>query len=274
MQHQKKTGSWFTMRRRLAIIVFGTSTKAGKLFDILLLWLILASVILTMLDSIASFHQEYTATLLFIEWSFTILFTLEYLLRIWISRSPLNYILSFWGIIDLLAFSPTYIGMLFTDIHFLLIIRILRLLRIFRILKLTRYTHEARLLINALKGSSKKIIVFFAAVTTIVVIMGTLMYVVEGETNGFKSIPESIYWAVVTITTVGYGDITPQTFIGKLLSSLSMMMGYAIIAIPTGIMTVEIIKTSKTQDIKMHCPHCATTVSPSDIYCKQCGQKL
>lgn len=259
------------LRKRIGIIIFGTDTRAGRLFDVLLLWIILASIITIMVESVSDYQVLYPNLLVALEWCFTILFTIEYFVRIWVSRRPLRYIFSFWGIIDLLAFIPTYVSILLVGMHYLLIIRILRLLRIFRILKLTRFMLEAGSLTQALKASTRKIIVFLFFVMTIVTIMGTLMYVVEGETNGFNSIPDSIYWAIVTVTTVGYGDITPQTFIGKLISSISMIIGYSIIAIPTGIVTVEISKANLNKDKQLVCNSCGKPKDDEDKFCRHCG---
>ncbi|MFC2131357.1 ion transporter [Bacteroidota bacterium] len=261
------------IREVIGNIIFGTDTRAGRLFDVVLLWVILASVLTVMAESVTGYQATHAKLLIVLEWIFTVLFTIEYIMRIWVSRHPKKYIFSFWGIIDLLAFIPTYVSILLTGVHYLLIIRILRLLRIFRILKLTRYTLEAGVLSKAIRSSARKIIVFLSIVLTTVTIMGTLMYVAEGESNGFSSIPESIYWAIVTITTVGYGDITPQTLIGKIISSISMIIGYSIIAIPTGIVTVEMTKANLSKQITLDCHKCGRQIHKDDIFCRFCGSE-
>lgn len=260
------------LRQKLRMVIFGTDTKPGKLFDIVLLWVILASMLAVMLDSVPSIQVHYPNAFLIAEWIFTILFLIEYILRIWVAKRPVKYVTSFWGVIDLLSFLPTFISLVLVGVHYLVIIRALRLLRIFRVLKLTRFMNESVKLAGAIRASFRKIIIFLAFVSILVIIMGTLMYVVEGETNGFKSIPESIYWAIVTITTVGYGDITPHTIMGKIISSLSMLIGYAIIAIPTGIVTVEIAKADNNRNIL--CYKCGEKVSDEDNFCKNCGNGL
>lgn len=262
------------IKEQLDLIIFGTDTRLGRLFDIILLWVILASVLTVLIESVKTLHLPNRLLFDILEWVFTILFTLEYLVRIWVSRRRWRYIFSFWGIIDFLSICPTYITLLFTGFHYLIAVRLLRLMRVFRILKLTRYTQAAEILFMALRASKQKIIVFLTFVSITVVIMGTLMYVVEGENNGYKSIPESIYWAIVTITTVGYGDITPKTLLGKFFSSLSMIIGYAIIAIPTGIVSVEISRASKQEKARHKCPQCHETIELDDRYCRHCGKKL
>jgi voltage-gated potassium channel len=211
------------------------------------------------------------------EWFFTLVFTLEYILRVITSPRPWKYMISFYGIIDLLAILPTYLGLIFDQTTFLLTIRALRLLRMFRVLKLGRYIKEAAVLVHALQLSIHKIIVFFGAVLALVLILGSILYLVEGEENGFTSIPQSIYWAIVTITTVGYGDIAPATVLGKILASVAMLTGYSIIAVPTGIITVEIGKAAKKgQDIKkVECTRCGHTKHDGDArFCKICGTRL
>ncbi|GET32930.1 ion transporter [Prolixibacter bellariivorans] len=256
-------------------IIFGTETPAGRAFDVVLLWAILLSVLTVVLESVKSVRVAYPGTFQFLEWFFTILFTAEYILRI--LTHPRKYITSFFGIIDLLAVLPTYAGLFFLRSHFLLTVRAFRLLRIFRILKLGRYMHESQVLISALKKSMYKIIVFFGVVLTLVLFLGTLMYLVEGERNGFTSIPQSIYWAIVTITTVGYGDIAPATVLGKFISSVAMLIGYSIIAVPTGIITVEIsdaVKSSQQQK-QLTCPSCDYREPDKEArFCKKCGTKL
>ncbi len=262
------------IRDKLHEIIFGTETKAGRQFDLILLWLILISVLIVMLESINPFREAYPELFYFAEWTLTIIFTLEYILRIYVNRKPLKYIFSFWGVIDLIAIAPTYLSLIALGANSLLIIRVVRLLRVFRILKLGRYLGEAEVLAKALKASYHKIAIFFGVVLTVVTIMGTLMYLFEGGSNGFESIPQSIYWAIVTITTVGFGDIVPTTALGKILSSFVMIIGYAIIAVPTGIVTVELGKAS-TSSKKLKCSNCDFEEQDTAAkYCKMCGERL
>ncbi|WP_419655851.1 ion transport protein [Desulfosarcina variabilis str. Montpellier] len=262
---------------RLALheVIFEADTPAGKGFDVILIISILASVIAVMLDSIANVRFAYGGLLYRIEWFFTLLFTIEYLMRIVCVGRPLHYAISFYGIVDLLAIIPTYLSLILPGSQFLLVIRILRILRIFRILKLVPYLKEAHLLLKALKASGRKIAVFLYTVLTLVVIFGSLMYVIEGEINGFTSIPRSIYWAIVTLTTVGYGDISPQTNIGQSVASIVMILGYAIIAVPTGIVTVEMSHSFNTPISTQACPECSAEGHDTDArYCKFCGAAL
>jgi voltage-gated potassium channel len=259
-----------TTREKLYHIVFGTDTKAGRRFDVVLLWVILGSVAAVMLESVPTFSKEYKDAFFIIEWIFTIFFTIEFFLRLWISPQPIRYVFSFWGIIDLLSILPTYLSLILAGYHYLLIVRVFRLLRVFRVLKLVRFNTEAQSLLSALKQSRYKISIFLLAVLAIVTLMGTVMYVVEGGEKGFTSIPQSIYWAIVTVTTVGYGDMVPSTVLGKFLSSVAMIIGYAIIAVPTGIVTGEIIRGSN--DTK--CPHCGHPNTPEAKYCNNCGAEL
>jgi voltage-gated potassium channel len=263
--------SWKT---KLYHIIFDTDTKLGRAFDILLLWSIILSVFIVMLESVESINEYAPKAFLTIEWFFTVIFTIEYVLRILSHPKPSKYVFSFWGIVDLLAFLPTYIGLLLGGTHYLLTIRTIRLLRVFRILKLGKYLEEAQVLIRALRTSSYKIIVFFGAVLSIVIVMGTLMYLVEGPESGFDSIPHGIYWAIVTLTTVGFGDIVPTTVLGKIISSLMMITGYAIIAVPTGIITVEIGK-QRPGKLPRTCSQCnSVDHDPDADFCKKCGNKL
>ncbi|MCD4696356.1 MAG: ion transporter [Bacteroidales bacterium] len=260
-------------RTRLHETIFEADTPSGRTFDIALFILIVLSVIVVLLDSVGSIHSRFGEILLIAEWFFTILFTAEYLLRIFASLHPSKYIFSFYGIIDLLAILPTYLSLVLAGTQFLLVIRMLRLLRVFRVLKLARYVTASRTLGFALRSSRHKIVVFLEVVLTLVVVMGSLMYLVEGEENGFTSIPRSIYWAIVTLTTVGYGDIAPQTVLGQALASVIMIIGYAIIAVPTGIISVEMAKATQTNT--QDCRNCHCNDHDDDaVYCKKCGNKL
>ena len=265
---------------KLEEVIFGTETRAGKFFDVLLLWIIVGSIIVVMLESVREIREQYGAVLDFFEWSFTIFFSLEYLLRLLISRKPVAYATSFYGVIDLLATLPTYIALFFAGGSYLVVIRAIRLLRVFRILKLTRQVSEAQSLVRALISSRHKIFVFLGGVITLVIIMGTMMYLIEGGENGFTSIPRSIYWAVVTITTVGYGDIAPHTVVGQAFAAILMLLGYAIIAVPTGIVTAEIAGEVLQREIQLRKEHkschvCDTDDHDSnDKFCKHCGTKL
>jgi voltage-gated potassium channel len=255
--------------------VFESDTFAGKAFDLGVLLCIGASVLIVVLDSIPQLHAEYGEVLALLEWGFTVLFTIEYGLRLVSIGHPRRYAISFFGIVDLLSILPSYLSLLVPGTHYLLVIRILRLLRIFRVLKLAEYLHESGMLGRALWASRRKISVFLLTVLTLVVIIGTLMYVVEGEENGFTDIPTSIYWAVVTLTTVGYGDLAPQTAFGKALASIAMLLGYGIIAVPTGIVTLELTRTATAVVSGQSCPVCGTEGHDADaIYCKSSGSKL
>jgi voltage-gated potassium channel len=260
-----------TLRKKLFIIVFGTNTKHGKQFDIVLLWLILFSIAVVMLESIPELGIAYKDYFFVLEWLFTILFSIEFLLRLFISPKPLKYIFSFWGLIDFLSVLPTYLTLFIAGYQYLTVVRIFRLLRVFRILKLARFNSEAGILISALRGSFYKISIFLLAVISTVVLLGTIMYVVEGGEEGFTSIPQSIYWAIVTVTTVGYGDMVPHTVFGKFISSIAMIIGYGIIAVPTGIVTAEIAKTVYE---KINCPVCNIENDPNAKYCHSCGEKM
>ena len=262
-------------RSALHEVVFEAETTAGKAFDVGLIWAILLSVIAVLLESVKSVRAAYGDILIVVEWVFTILFSIEYVLRLLSVRKPLRYALSFFGLVDLLAVAPTYLSLLFPGTQYLLTIRILRLLRIFRIFKLAEYVSEGQVITNALQASRRKISVFLVAVLSLVVIIGSLMYVIEGESNGFTDIPTSIYWAIVTMTTVGYGDLSPQTPLGKTLASLVMIAGYAIIAVPTGIVTVEISQANRKRITTQACPVCSAQGHDFDaVHCKYCGAHL
>lgn len=256
-------------------IIFEADTKADRLFDIFLILAILLSVISVMLESIPTIRKAFGYELYLFEWLFTILFTVEYIFRIISVGRPFKYVLSFFGIIDFLAIIPTYLSLFFPGAHMLSVVRILRVLRVFRVLKLVKYLGEAQLLLKALKASRRKVTVFFLTVVTLVIIFGSIMYLVEGDESGFVSIPYSIYWAIVTLTTVGYGDITPQTDLGKMISALVMILGYSIIAVPTGIITAEITQSVKREVTTQSCPQCSLEGHDKDArYCKYCGSGL
>lgn len=262
-------------RSRLYEIIFGTVTPAGKGFDVLLIWSIIFSVVIVILESVQSIRSVYGDLLYGLEWFFTILFTIEYILRLISVKRRLGYATSFFGVVDLLSILPTYLSIFFPGSQSLLTIRTLRLLRIFRVFKLTHYTREARIIMGALRASGRKIGVFISAVLVIVVIVGSVMYVIEGEKSGFADIPTSIYWAIVTLTTVGYGDISPQTPVGKALASFLMIMGYGIIAVPTGIVTVGLTQSVREEASVRECPGCSTKGHASDAgFCRCCGEKL
>lgn len=258
-------------KQKLNQIVFNSDTKTGQRFDILLLWSILISILVAILDSLPTLGENLKLTFYILEWLLTIIFTIEYILRIVVSKKPASYIFSFWGAVDFLAVFPTYVSLFIVGYHYLIVVRMLRLMRVFRILRLVRFYSEAILLLQALKASFYKISIFFATVLTTVVLLGTIMYVIEGEKNGFSSIPQGIYWAIITITTVGYGDIVPVTVLGKMISSIAMIIGYAIIAVPTGIVTVEM---ARANEIKTICPNCNAKNDTDATFCKKCGIKL
>lgn len=264
------------LRRKLHEIIFEADTKEGKAFDVVLLILIAISVISVMLESIAGVRAAYGPLLRTIEWGVTVLFTIEYVLRLSCVGRPLAYAVSFFGLVDLAAILPTYLSLFVGGAQSLLVIRALRLLRVFRVLKLVHFMVEAQVLRRALQASRRKILVFLGSVSTLVLIVGALMYLIEGEESGFTSIPQSIYWAIVTLTTVGYGDIAPITVLGKVLASLVMIIGYAIIAVPTGIVTVELNRASKASQVSTQaCPVCSAEGHDFDAeYCKYCGSKL
>ncbi|MDW7731974.1 MAG: ion transporter [Methanolobus sp.] len=266
-------------RAALYDIIFEADTPAGKYFDILLIVSILLSVLVVMLDSISSMRIAYGRLLYNLEWFFTILFTIEYLLRLTCVRDRAKYAFSPLGIIDLVSIIPTYLSLFLPGSQFLLVIRVLRVLRVFRVLKLVHYVNEAEMLTKALRASKRKITVFLFTVLTLVVILGSLMYLIEGEENGFTSIPTSIFWAIVTLTTVGFGDIVPQTPLGRALASVIMILGYSIIAVPTGIVTSEIsfasIEERKKRGPERTCAQCDNPDNDMDaLFCKHCGTRL
>ncbi len=269
----QKHSSWQT---KLQQVIYETNTTAGKAFDISLLVVIVASIITVMLDSIESLHKAHGQLFNVLEWSFTILFTIEYILRLICIKKPLLYVTSFLGIIDLLAIIPSYLSIFYVGAQSLLVFRALRLLRIFRIFKLTHFLTEMQFLGTAVKGSLKKISIFMLVVLALVIILGSIMYLIEGRKNGFDSIPESVYWAIVTITTVGYGDISPVTPLGKFVASFIMFIGYGIIAVPTGIVTTEMALAVRRKEHHTEtCPACGREGHDRDAnHCKYCGEKL
>ena len=270
----EKTSSTAKWRKDLYIIIFEADTYWGKAFDVVLLISILLSIIIVMLESVPQLNQ-YGELFYIFEWIFTILFTLEYIARLIVIKRPHQYAFSFFGIVDLLSIIPTYLALFVAGFHSLMVIRSLRLLRVFRIFKLMRFLGEASQLNKALQASKAKIIVFIGAVSILVVILGTLMYMVEGGKNGFTSIPRSIYWAIVTLTTVGYGDIAPQTVIGQTIASMVMILGYGIIAVPTGIVTSEMASQKKETTNTKACSSCSREGHDDDAkHCKYCGELL
>lgn len=268
-------------RRRWFDIIYRHDTPPSKSFDLLLIVAIVASVIVVMLDSDPWLHVDHARVLYAIEWGFTLMFTVEYVMRLVVVRRPLRYALSWWGIIDLLSILPTYLSVLFPGSQTLLVVRILRMLRLFRILKLTHYVEESGLLMRALWGGRRKILLFTVTLLTIAMIFGALMYVIEGPENGFVTIPTGMYWAVVSMATVGYGDIVPHTPLGRLVASALILIGYSIIAVPTGIFTVELTRAMRegipdaSGPDKRGCPECGLEGHDADaLHCRHCGAPL
>lgn len=262
------------LKKQLHDIIFEADTKAGKLFDIILLVTISISVVIVMLNSVYSLHVKYGDLFLFFEWVITIIFTVEYFLRIYSVKKPRKYIFSFYGIIDVLSILPTYLSLIVAGTHFLIVIRMLRLMRVFRVLKLVRYVNASNTLLIAFVNSRRKIVVFLEVVLIIVVITGSFMYLVEGPESGFTSIPTAIYWSIVTVTTVGYGDIAPQTVLGQIIASMLMIVGFAIIAIPTSIIGSELVKMRSHQNTQI-CRNCQFAMHDDDAkFCKKCGEEL
>ena len=263
------------LKHQLYVIIFGTHTKAGKIFDIALIIAIFTSLIVLVLSSIPSFDAKWREEFKLIEYGFTALFTIEYLTRLYCSPKPSAYAKSFYGIIDLVAILPTYLVILFPSASLVGVVRALRVMRIFRILKLVRYLQDSNLLLRSLLGARRKIIIFFSTVAILVTILGSFIYIIEGPENGFTSIPQSIYWAIVTITTVGYGDVVPQTALGKGLAALTMLLGYSILAVPTGIITAELHQEMSAHRALVKCPNCSLAGHESDaLFCKHCGSEL
>jgi voltage-gated potassium channel len=275
MNEQQDKPERSTIKTKLHEIIFEADTPAGKAFDIGLIFTILLSVLVVKLESVADIRQHYGPALWTLEWSFTIAFTLEYLLRLSCVDKPRRYAGSFYGVVDVLAILPTYVSLLFPGTHSLLVIRTTRILRVFRVFKLVQYWSEARTLARALRASHRKIVVFLYVVMILVIIIGAFMYLIEGEQHGFTSIPRSIYWAIVTLTTVGYGDIAPATALGQTLAAMVMILGYGIIAVPTGIVTAELARDAYKPFSTQACPACSAEGHDADaVYCKYCGAKL
>ena len=269
----KPVAGW---RLRLYTIIFEADTRAGRLFDLTLIGAILASLVVVVLDSIASVHARHADLLSILEWGFTLLFTAEYLARLACVRRPTHYARSFYGVVDLLAILPTYLAVLMPPLQALIDVRVLRLLRVFRVLKLTEYLHEYGALGRALIASRRKIFVFLSFVLLVVMVMGTLMYVVEGPANGFTSIPMSVYWAITTMTTVGFGDITPKTDLGRAIASVMMLIGWGTLAVPTGIVSAEFTaQRFGREPTTRTCHECLTEGHlPSAKFCRDCGAAL
>ncbi|WP_144208979.1 ion transporter [Shewanella donghaensis] len=277
MTLEEKQDSAFKKQTRT--IIFGTETRLGKWFDIVLIVCILLSVLLISIDTIESIHAEYGRAIYYAEWCFTWLFTIEYLLRVYSSLNRLSYMRSFYGVVDLLAILPSFLALLIPGANVALAFRILRLFRIFRVLKLLRYLSEGNLLLKAMVQSRRKVFIFFFSVSLIIMALSVVMYVVEGPNNGFTSIPKSMYWTIVTITTVGYGDITPQTNLGQAIASLTMLIGYSIIAIPTGILTAEISHEMVAErDLSRNLIKCSNCGGRGHVlqaqYCHHCGSQF
>lgn len=264
-----------SLKDKIHIIIEGTDTPAGKLFDVLILMAIITSVLVVMLDSVLYLRLQYGKLFFIAEWFFTILFTIEYALRLYSAPNRRRYVTSFFGLVDFLALLPTYLSLFFVGTHYLLVVRILRILRIFRVFRLKSYMQQAGFLAAAFKTSQHKITVFFLSLLLLVTIFGSVLYVVEGPENGFTSIPLSIYWAVVTLTTVGYGDISPKTPIGQAIASMVMITGYAIIAVPTGVFTAELTRTMRPQLQPVTCSNCGKFGHATNAkFCDRCGHDL
>lgn len=265
-----------SLREQLYRTLFFTDTRAGRRFDHWLLLCILTSLVVVILDSIEEIHLSYGAWLLGLEWGFTAIFAIEYVLRLYSSPKPLRYAFSFFGLIDLLAILPVFVSLFYVEAQYLLIVRVLRLIRVFRVLKLSPYMRQANFLLTAMRGSQQKITVFFVCIATLVTVFGALMYVIEGPQHGFTSIPKGIYWAIVTLTTVGFGDLVPKTALGQALASLVMITGYSVIAVPTGIFGAELAKAMRSGERHKHgCPSCAKPEhDPAAAFCDRCGSPL
>jgi len=265
------------LREQLWRIIFLSDTPAGRGFDVALLWVIAASVLVVMLESVDSLRTRYETIFQAAEWGFTLLFTIEYALRLWVVRRPWRYARSFFGVVDLLAFLPTYLELLLVGSHYLMILRVLRMLRMFRVLKMAHHIGEAGVLLNALRASRAKIFVFLFSVLALVCVEGTVMYLLEHSVNaGFRNIPQAIYWAIVTITTVGYGDVAPVTVLGKMMASVIMLTGFAILAVPTGVVTAELGREmARSRQAQIRCRECGWGEHEQRaVFCQQCGTRL
>ncbi len=272
-EHEPAPEGWPAWRTTLYVVIFGHETPAGKAFDLALIVSITLSVLAVMLDSVGPIRQAYGPALYRLEWFFTILFTVEYILRLACAPRPLRYARSFFGLVDLASILPTYLSLIMPGTQYFQVIRVLRVLRVYRVLKLVEYIGEADILMVAIRNSRRKLSIFIAAVLALAVIFGAAMYLVEGRTHGFTSIPQSIYWTIVTITTVGYGDISPATPFGQALASVIMLLGYAIVAVPTGIVTVEL--TRGRGQAPGRCPGCGLASHDADaVFCKRCGVRV
>lgn len=276
MEEKEIQSAYKRYQHQVHEIIFEADTPMGKLFDVVLIVLIVLSVATVMLDSVDDYNAAFGGVFYVLEWVFTIVFTIEYVLRLSCIEQPTRYARSFFGVVDLLAILPTYVSLVLPGSHYLLVIRLLRVLRVFRVLKIVQYVGEADLLMSALHESRRKITIFLFAVFTLATVAGSLMYMIEGQENGFTSIPRSVYWSVVTLTTVGYGDISPRTPLGQALATAIMLLGYGIIAVPTGIVTVELARATERKDISTQsCPSCGGESHARDaMYCKYCGAKL
>lgn len=269
-------GKKMSLKEKLHEVIFEADTFEGKLFDVILLVLIALSIIVVMLETVDSFDKDYHKLFIAIEWILTIIFTIEYIFRIFSVRNPKKYMTSFFGVVDLLAILPTYLSLFFVGSQYLLVIRALRLMRMFRIFKLGNHVNQGKVISKAIKKSIPKITVFLYFVILVVIIFGSIIYLIEGKTNeDFDNIPRSIYWAIVTLTTVGYGDISPITPMGQFLASIVMILGYAVIAVPTGIVSAEIVQSSNKSTNTQSCRHCGHEGHDDDAeYCKYCGYKI
>lgn len=264
-----------SLRHRLHEIIFESDTRAGRAFDAVLLWLIILSVAVVMLESVASIRSAYGGWLRVAEWTFTVLFTIEYLLRLLVLKRPVAYVFSFFGMVDLFSFVPTYLSAAIPGAQALIAVRAFRVIRLFRIFKLATHMRQGTVIMTALRLSRPKIVVFLLGVSAIVVILGAVIYMIEGEAHGFTSIPRGVYWAIVTVTTVGYGDIYPRTPLGQVIASIAMILGYAIIAVPTGIVSVDLAQASRQVSSGQACPTCGSEGHDLDAtFCKKCGARL